>query len=114
VKTRAQLVIGKNQIPFYNLLFSIVKNEGYNWFSFSSPFRLYRGIMAPILIEAPKRAVKFASNEQYIKMLENFKGSKNLSNSYHIFSGVLAGVTEAFIVVSMELVKVRMQSSQNV
>jgi solute carrier family 25 2-oxodicarboxylate transporter 21 len=70
--------------------------------------------MAPILIEAPKRAIKFASNEQYINALQKFKGSKNLSNNYYVISGVLAGITESFAVVSMELVKVRMQSGQNV
>jgi solute carrier family 25 (mitochondrial 2-oxodicarboxylate transporter), member 21 len=70
--------------------------------------------LAPILIEAPKRAIKFASNEQYINMLRIFKGSKQLSNNCYVLSGVLAGITEAFVVVSMELVKVRMQSSQSV
>lgn len=35
---------------------------------------LYRGIMSPILAEAPKRAIKFASNEQYKKLLADEKG----------------------------------------
>ena len=30
---------------------------------------LYRGIASPILAEAPKRAIKFASNEQYKQLL---------------------------------------------
>ncbi len=36
---------------------------------------LYRGIASPIVAEAPKRAVKFASNEQYKILLRDSNGS---------------------------------------
>lgn len=65
-------------------------------------------------MEAPKRAVKFASNDQYTRMASNFYGNRNLPNMLYVTCGVSAGITEAFAVVSMELIKVRMQDSQKV
>lgn len=82
VKTRAQLAVGKaggpkfvstlfwDLFPFllsFSLIFhllhslfstlaSMIRNDG---------FGIYRGILPPILVEAPKRAVKFAANERY-------------------------------------------------
>jgi hypothetical protein len=76
--------------------------------------RLYRGILAPILVEAPKRAVKFASNDQYTRIAYSLYGTRNLPNVVYIACGVSAGITEAFAVVSMELIKVRMQDSKKV
>lgn len=35
---------------------------------------VYRGILPPILVEAPKRAVKFAANETYKPMFTNSAG----------------------------------------
>jgi solute carrier family 25 2-oxodicarboxylate transporter 21 len=40
---------------------------------------LYRGIISPILAEAPKRALKFSSNEQYKKLLAG-KTKSSLQN----------------------------------
>jgi solute carrier family 25 (mitochondrial 2-oxodicarboxylate transporter), member 21 len=54
VKTRFQLLSGKGSAPsIVGTLRDIVATEGFG--------RLYRGIASPILVEAPKRAVKFAS-----------------------------------------------------
>ena len=75
---------------------------------------MYRGILAPIMVEAPKRAVKFASNDQYTRIAYGLYGSRNLPNVLYISCGVSAGITEAFAVVSMELIKVRMQDPQKV
>lgn len=45
----------------------IVKNEG--------PTNLYRGVMSPMMAEAPKRAIKFGLNETYKNMLRKDDGS---------------------------------------
>jgi len=39
-------------------------------------FGIYRGIIPPILVEAPKRAIKFASNETYQPLFTNKKTGK--------------------------------------
>lgn len=79
----------------------IVKNEG--------PSRLYRGITAPILMEAPKRATKFAANDSwgvfYRRLFDVDKPTQPLA----ILTGATAGATESFVVVPFELVKIRLQ-----
>jgi solute carrier family 25 2-oxodicarboxylate transporter 21 len=57
VKTRAQLNTGGgNTLPIWGTMKGIVQEHGFG--------RLYRGILPPILMEAPKRAVKFSANEE--------------------------------------------------
>ena len=56
VKTRTQLSKEKS-LGVFETLKTITKNEGF--------LTLYRGIVSPILAEAPKRALKFSSNEIY-------------------------------------------------
>lgn len=70
--------------------------------------------MAPVLIEAPKRAIKFAANEQYTEYYKRLFGMKTVTQPLSILTGISAGVTEAFVVVSMDLVKIRMQDPKNV
>jgi solute carrier family 25 (mitochondrial 2-oxodicarboxylate transporter), member 21 len=77
------------------------------------PSRLYRGIVAPILVEAPKRAVKFASNEQYTKLYQHLFNIPNVTQQLSIMTGISAGMTEALIVTSFELIKIRMQDKRN-
>lgn len=80
----------------------IVKNEGFS--------RLYRGITAPILMEAPKRAVKFAANDKWGKFYRGVFGDPTGGNKAIPFlTGASAGATEAFVVVPFELVKIRLQ-----
>jgi len=79
---------------------TIVAEEGFA--------NLYRGILAPILAEAPKRAVKFASNEQFKPVFSDKNGK--LSNLGASFAGAAAGMTEAFINCPFEVIKVRMMS----
>lgn len=66
------------------------------------------------MVEAPKRAVKFASNDQYKRIAYSLYGNRDLPNIFYVACGVSAGITEAFAVVSMELIKVRMQDSKKV
>jgi len=73
---------------------------------------LYRGILPPIFIEAPKRSIKFSANETYKSMYRGKDGT--LTQQGAALAGVSAGLTEAFIVVPFELVKVRLQDKANV
>ncbi|ORY57569.1 mitochondrial carrier domain-containing protein [Pseudomassariella vexata] len=105
VKTRVQLQTGTGANAEYNGMLDcfrkIVKNEGFS--------RLYRGISAPILMEAPKRATKFAANGEWGKFYRKAFGADKMNQSLSILTGASAGATEAFIVVPFELVKIRLQ-----
>ncbi|KAI1638237.1 mitochondrial carrier domain-containing protein [Biscogniauxia mediterranea] len=79
----------------------IVRNEGFS--------RLYRGISAPILMEAPKRATKFAANDEWGKVYRKAFGVDKMNQSLSILTGATAGATESFVVVPFELVKIRLQ-----
>ncbi|KAH0293677.1 putative mitochondrial 2-oxodicarboxylate carrier protein [Aureobasidium namibiae CBS 147.97] len=79
----------------------IVRNEGFS--------RLYRGIEAPILMEAPKRATKFAANDEWGKFYRNAFGIPKMTQGLSVLTGATAGATEAFVVVPFELVKIRLQ-----
>jgi solute carrier family 25 2-oxodicarboxylate transporter 21 len=63
---------------------------------------------------APKRATKFAANEQYSQLVKKMYGRPDMTQSMSILAGVMAGCTEAFVVVSFELVKIRLQDKNNV
>lgn len=65
-------------------------------------------------MEAPKRATKFAANEQYTALYKKLFGMEKITQSLAIATGVSAGVTEAVIIVPFELVKIRMQDKANV
>jgi len=80
-------------------LANITKQEGF--------FGMYRGIISPILAEAPKRAIKFTCNAQYKALI----GDQHTWQ--HVASGALAGMTEALANCPFEVVKVRMQAREN-
>jgi len=106
VKTRVQLQTGKGTgADSYNGMVDcfrkIIKNEGFG--------RLYRGIEAPILMEAPKRATKFAANDAWGKFYRDAFGIAKMNQSLSILTGATAGATEAFVVVPFELIKIRLQ-----
>lgn len=105
VKTRQQLEAGSSTGTFATLT-RMLKDEGFG--------RMYRGVTAPVLVEAPKRATKFAANEQYKELIKSTTGAKELTRPYSVLAGVMAGVTEASLIVPFELVKVRMQDKGSV
>lgn len=106
VKTRVQLQTGKGvgEDAYSGMLDcfrKIIAKEG--------PGRLYRGITAPILMEAPKRATKFAANDEWGKFYRSAFGIPKMNQQLSILTGASAGATEAFVVVPFELVKIRLQ-----
>lgn len=102
VKTRTQLSTDKS-IGVFQTLKNIVNNEGF--------LTLYRGIISPIFAEAPKRALKFASNEVYKPIFKNKEGKLTWLGSGG--AGAMAGITETFVNCPFEVVKVRLQSKEN-
>ncbi|KAL4969043.1 putative mitochondrial 2-oxodicarboxylate carrier protein [Aspergillus stella-maris] len=107
VKTRVQLQQGAGAAgeEGYNGMLDcfrkIIRNEGAS--------RLYRGISAPILMEAPKRATKFAANDSWGAFYRKAFGAEKQTQGLAILTGATAGATESFVVVPFELVKIRLQ-----
>lgn len=106
VKTRVQIQTGtglgdEGYNGMVDCFRKIIKHEGVS--------RLYRGITAPILMEAPKRATKFAANDEWGKFYRNAFGIPKMTQSVSILTGATAGATESFVVVPFELVKIRLQ-----
>lgn len=101
VKTRQQLDSTGTTGGTINCLRTIVREEGFS--------RLYKGITAPILMEAPKRATKFAANDEWGKFYKKAFDVQQMTQSLAILTGATAGATESFVVVPFELVKIRLQ-----
>ncbi|CAN6653090.1 mitochondrial 2-oxodicarboxylate carrier 1 [Trichomonascus vanleenenianus] len=110
VKTRVQLQVGggaggEAYKGMFDCFSKIIKQEGAG--------RLYRGITAPILMEAPKRATKFAANDEWGKFYRGVFGMQKMNQSLSILTGATAGATESFVVVPFELVKIRLQDKSS-
>ncbi|KAG4305750.1 hypothetical protein PORY_000660 [Pneumocystis oryctolagi] len=87
VKTRFQLSVGSSEYTgMMNCLVSIVKKEGVS--------RLYRGILPPVLMEAPKRATKFSANDQWGKFYRNVFNQEKMDQRLSLITGATAGATE--------------------
>lgn len=111
VKTRIQLQSSKGtEVDSYNGMADcfkkIVRNEGFN--------RLYRGIGAPIIMEAPKRATKFAANEFWGAFYRDLTGASKMNQPLSILAGASAGATESIAVVPFDLIKIRMQDRSSI
>jgi solute carrier family 25 2-oxodicarboxylate transporter 21 len=61
------------------------------------------------MMEAPKRATKFAANDAWGKVYRDLFAMQKMNQSLSILTGATAGATEAFVVVPFELVKIRLQ-----
>ncbi|KJA26546.1 hypothetical protein HYPSUDRAFT_213143 [Hypholoma sublateritium FD-334 SS-4] len=105
VKTRMQLETGKSQFGLVGTFKNIVKQEGAG--------RLYRGLVPPLMLEAPKRAVKFAANDFWGKTFLDLTGEKKMTQNLSILTGCSAGATESFVVVPFELVKIKLQDKNS-
>ncbi|KAG6910449.1 hypothetical protein DXG01_010374 [Tephrocybe rancida] len=87
------------------------------------------GLVPPLLLEAPKRAVKFAANDFWGKTYLDLTGEAKMTQNLSILTGCSAGATvrlaflfrrllnpnqiwtqqESFVVVPFELVKIKLQ-----
>ena len=105
VKTRLQIQVGNSEYKSIGDCFrKIIKQEGFA--------TLYRGILPPIMVEAPKRAIKFSANEQYRKIYtDNFHFQPSVGLG--MLTGMSAGVTEAVVVATPDLLKIRLQDKNN-
>ncbi|OLY84614.1 putative mitochondrial 2-oxodicarboxylate carrier [Smittium mucronatum] len=106
VKTRLMLQVGSGADQYKSIADAfrrIVKEEG----------TLYRGILPPVLVEAPKRAIKFAANAEYGNFYLNLFNLQKMNQSVSVLTGISAGITEAFIVSTPELLKIRLQAKEN-
>lgn len=99
-KTRMQLEAGKSQ-GMVKILSDIARKEGFA--------RLYRGLAAPLTMEAPKRAVKFAANDYWGKTYKYMAGTTEMTQALSLATGCTAGATESFVVTPFELIKIRLQ-----
>lgn len=82
-----------------NMLVSIVRHEGFS--------TLYRGIAPLLVLEAPKRAIKFGANDFFGKLFKPMLGGHKQAEA--TLTGCFAGATESLVVVPFELIKVRLQ-----
>jgi len=105
VKTRMQLETGKATHGLAGTFRAIVKEEGV--------WRLYRGLVPPLLLEAPKRAVKFAANDFWGNTYMSLAGESKMNQQLSILTGCSAGASESFVVVPFELVKIKLQDKKS-
>jgi len=105
VKTRMQLETGKSKHGLVGSFRNIIAQEGFG--------RLYRGLVPPLLLEAPKRAVKFAANDFWGKTYLSLSGETKMTQQLSILTGCSAGATESFVVVPFELVKIKLQDKSS-
>ncbi|KAK0390074.1 hypothetical protein NLU13_3647 [Sarocladium strictum] len=109
VKTRLQLQRSGGGNPQYSGMMQcfskILKEDGLS--------RFYRGITAPILMETPKRATKFAANDLWSRLYGELLGNGTNSQSLAVLTGASTGATEALVVVPFELVKIRLQDPRS-
>ncbi|KXS20865.1 mitochondrial carrier [Gonapodya prolifera JEL478] len=104
VKTRLQLEVGRGQYSsMYDCMRQIVVHEG--------PLKLYRGMIPPILAEAPKRAVKFGANDTYTGIARKWGFGASQATSTVV--GLFAGMSEGIVICPSDLVKIRLQDKAN-
>ncbi|XP_029159711.1 mitochondrial 2-oxodicarboxylate carrier isoform X2 [Nylanderia fulva] len=70
----------------------------------------WKGILPPIIVETPKRAVKFFTFEQYKRFF--LFGASTPSPLTFSCAGFFAGVTEAILVNPFEMIKVNLQTNR--
>ncbi|WFD18201.1 hypothetical protein MCAP1_000400 [Malassezia caprae] len=106
VKTRLQLQRSSagGAAPYRGVIHTlgrIARDEG--------PGALYRGIGPLLLLEAPKRAIKFGANDFWGKVFRPLFPGRGTNATHALLTGCTAGATESLVVVPFELVKIRLQ-----
>ena len=126
VKTRQQLNTGLKGDGILLTLTNIVRKEGHVSHSPGAdrrPWRLYRGMLPPMMMEAPKRAVKcgFAPDHSLCPVGANGffgnvftdNGRRPMTQALSFGTGFAAGSVESLVVVPFELVKIRLQDKSS-
>ncbi|KAJ8670737.1 hypothetical protein QAD02_001996 [Eretmocerus hayati] len=109
VKTRLQIQVKptKSDPHYYtgiwDCLKKMSKHEGF--------FAYWKGIVPPIFVETPKRAIKFFTFEQY-KQFFMFNATSPTPLTF-CCAGLCAGFTEGLVVNPFEVIKVQLQSDRN-
>ncbi|THH29977.1 hypothetical protein EUX98_g4216 [Antrodiella citrinella] len=116
VKTRMQLETGKSKHGLVGAFQAIVREEGKTLSRYVTRFSYaffahfpFVGLVPPLLLEAPKRATKFAANDFWGKTYLYLTGETKMNQSLAILTGSSAGATESVVVVPFELVKIKLQ-----
>ena len=65
------------------------------------------------MLEAPKRAVKFAANDFWGKTYKQVLNTDKMTQGLSVLTGCSAGATESIVVVPFELVKIRLQDKNS-
>ncbi|XP_045480666.1 mitochondrial 2-oxodicarboxylate carrier-like [Harmonia axyridis] len=109
VKTRLQLQAKQetaNKSDYYtgiaDCMKKIYKNEGILSF--------WKGILPPILVETPKRAIKFFTFGEFQRLF--MFGQEKPSPMTYSLAGACAGATESFLVTPFEVVKIHLQANR--
>lgn len=108
VKTRFQLQVKMKAVDtiYYTGILDCIqkmcKTEGVS--------SLWKGILPPIIVETPKRAVKFFTFEQYKQFF--LFGAPSPTPLTFACAGFFAGVTEGILVNPFEVIKVKQQSNR--
>ncbi|XP_043285091.1 mitochondrial 2-oxodicarboxylate carrier [Venturia canescens] len=109
VKTRFQLQVKPSMgfDPHYytgirDCMMKMYRSEGLGAF--------WKGIVPPIIVETPKRAVKFFTFEQYKQFF--LFGADSPTPLTFALAGFCAGVTEGILVNPFEVIKVQLQSNR--
>ncbi|CAI5706902.1 hypothetical protein KXD40_006059 [Peronospora effusa] len=71
---------------------------------------LYRGLLSPILSNAPINAVVFGVQGQVVRQLQPNNDKKCLSSSQHFFAGSSAGFVQVIFAAPSEHVKIQLQT----
>lgn len=103
LQTKAPVAGAEHYSGMMDAFRKIVASEGIG--------RLYRGLVPPLMLEAPKRAVKFAANDFWGKTYRGLAGTDKTTQGLSILTGCSAGATESIVVVPFDLVKIRLQVS---
>ncbi|CCK72399.1 uncharacterized protein KNAG_0K00310 [Huiozyma naganishii CBS 8797] len=101
IKTRMQISTSQHR-QIAVVFKKIVTTGGYRNF--------YRGISSPLLMEAPKRAIKFAYNDKFQNMYRALLNEDSTTQIIAILAGASAGAAESIVVTPFEYVKIALQS----
>ena len=73
------------------------------------PAGLYRGLLSPILSNAPINAVVFGVQGQVVRQLQARTETNDLSSRQHFFAGSSAGLVQVIFAAQSEHVKIQLQ-----